>query len=208
MVESCRLSTDTCGECQEAVQTLLPSCRSCGIVLEWPLELPCPECETVVEYRAGDCPCCETSLGAWRAIRQLALEAEEDLVIAKDGIDHPTGAGFRTHIGSFKGQRRDYRYPLGDGSDIHVREFGDRYAVHHDAVSAVDHPVGHVVAHAPHYLVGAAGMAAMALARSQRSRSALETAVGPLRAQVGRNLTAVGLPSLGNLVLSRLLPFR
>ena len=180
------LSSDVCDSCQEVTLPLQPSCPACAASMDWELVCPCPGCGESVDHLEGYCSACDEPLGPWTAIRQAVRASETDIVVAKNGLPSPPAAGFRPHIGSLKGQRRDYRHPLEDGSDVHVREYDDRYEVHHDEVSAVEHPVGHLFTHAPHYLVGAVGVTALAIARSSRSRSALELAGSKLGESVSR----------------------
>jgi len=77
---------------------------------------------------------------------------------SKWGTPHPLEAGFVASIGEAAGQKADYRLPIDDGREVHVREYGDHYTVHWDQVSAVRNPLGHLLADAPHWIIlGAIG---------------------------------------------------
>ncbi|HZT34911.1 MAG TPA: hypothetical protein VFA15_03255 [Nitrososphaera sp.] len=54
-------------------------------------------------------------------------------------------------LGSKKGAIKQYR--LGR---LHIREYDDRYSVHLDKISPEVSPLGHLIADAPEYMVGAA----------------------------------------------------
>lgn len=91
----------------------------------------------------------------WKQQCTLALwqPAHTDITISKFGMPHPTEAGFTVSGGELVGQNADYRLPLDDGREVHVREFSDRYTVHWDKVSALRNPIGHIGQDAPHWLV-------------------------------------------------------
>jgi len=77
---------------------------------------------------------------------------------SKWGMPHPLEARFVASIGEAAGQKADYRLPIDDGREVHVREYGDHYTVHWDQVSAVRNPLGHLLADAPHWIIlGAIG---------------------------------------------------
>ncbi len=61
--------------------------------------------------------------------------------------------GFVQHVGEAKGQLSDWRLPLDDGSELHVRVFENYCTVHRDKVSAVNNPLGHLISDAPHWFV-------------------------------------------------------
>ena len=55
-------------------------------------------------------------------------------------------------MGEAAGQFADYRLPLDDGREVHVREFDSVYTAHLDQVSAVRNPIGHLISDAPHWI--------------------------------------------------------
>jgi len=73
--------------------------------------------------------------------------------VSKWGMPHPLEAGFVGSVGELAGQRFDFRLPLDDGREVHVREYGDRYTLHLDKVSAVRNPLGHLLSDAPHWII-------------------------------------------------------
>lgn len=56
-----------------------------------------------------------------------------------------------TVLGSKKGARKQYRY-----GNLHIRDYDSHYTVHMDKVDPRKNPLGHLLADAPEYIVGAA----------------------------------------------------
>lgn len=56
-----------------------------------------------------------------------------------------------TALGSKKGAMRQYRY-----GNLHIRDYDTHYTVHMDKVDPRKNPLGHLLADAPEYIVGAA----------------------------------------------------
>jgi hypothetical protein len=75
-----------------------------------------------------------------------------ETTLSKWGMPHPFEAGFVASVGEAAGQRADFRLPLDDGREVHVREYGDHYTLHLDQVSAVRNPLGHLLSDAPHWI--------------------------------------------------------
>ncbi|AIC17077.1 hypothetical protein [Nitrososphaera viennensis] len=59
-----------------------------------------------------------------------------------------------TSLGSKKGAKKQYRY-----GNLHIRDYGTYYTAHMDRVDPRKDPLGHLLADAPEYLVGAAAAA-------------------------------------------------
>jgi len=95
-------------------------------------------------------------------MRKLSIETREppEFVIAILTLGHPLEAGFVNSIGDAAGQTANYRLPLEDGKEVHVKEFEDNYRLHWDLVSAIKNPIGHLFSDAPHWIVrGLVGLA-------------------------------------------------
>lgn len=76
--------------------------------------------------------------------RCLALDAHEELEIARRPEEALVELGYRRSIGTPMGQRADYRRPLDDGRGLHVRVYADRMTVHWDRTAVAVSPVGHL----------------------------------------------------------------
>lgn len=63
-----------------------------------------------------------------------------------------------TVLGTKNGARKQYRY-----GNLHIRDYDSHYTVHMDKVDPRKNPLGHLLADAPEYVVGAA--AALAVGR-------------------------------------------
>jgi hypothetical protein len=88
----------------------------------------------------------------------LWLPVHSEITVSKWGVPHPLEGGFVASIGEASGQKADYRLPLEDGREVHVRDYGDHYTLHLDQVSAVRNPLGHLLTDAPHWIIwGAIG---------------------------------------------------
>jgi len=87
----------------------------------------------------------------YRPVLGLPLPCEA--TVSKWVVSHPLEAGFVSSIGEAAGQKADFRLPLDDGREIHVREYDEHYTVHWDQVSAIRNPIGHLVADAPHWIL-------------------------------------------------------
>ena len=84
---------------------------------------------------------------AWRTVLEIVLSkpAHEDVVMSKFELPHPLKEGFVKHFGDLAGQIADYRLPLGDGREVHVKEYDQDYSVHWDNSSAIRNPLGHIL---------------------------------------------------------------
>ncbi len=89
----------------------------------------------------------------WRGQYSTLLwgPVHSDITIPK-WLPHPLSAGFVRSVGETAGQLADYRLPLDDGREVHVREFDSIYTAHLDQVSALRNPIGHLMSDAPHWI--------------------------------------------------------
>lgn len=129
-----------------------PACRGCGDDVDLDVE------------RCG----CGAHLDPLERTSRAALEHLEPGVkteLRADSVEDPRNSGYRRSVlGRRLGQRADYRMLAseirdGDGRELHLREFDDRYTLHVDR-----HPARsprHAFADAPEVGV-AAGVAAVA----------------------------------------------
>jgi hypothetical protein len=129
----------------------------------------------------------------WDAVVQRARAAGFHVPLAvSDAVPHPVAAGFEPGRGKPAGQDDDYRRPLADGTELHVRAYGDHYEAHLDRRSADDR-VAHLARDAP--IETAAGATALSLfllgARRLRGRLA-STAREDDRAAVTGRVPRVG----------------
>src|SRR5713226_4545388 len=87
------------------------------------------------------------SSNAWKEIieRVLSKPAHTDVLTFKSEVPHPLSVGFVRHIGDLAGQTADYRLPLPDGRELHVKEYAEDYSSHWDNSSAVRNPLGHIL---------------------------------------------------------------
>ncbi len=87
------------------------------------------------------------SSNSWRVIIEIVLSkpAHTDVSISKLEVPHPLAAGFVKHFGDLAGQIANYRLPLGDGRELHVKEYNENYSAHWDHSSAVRNPLGHIL---------------------------------------------------------------
>jgi hypothetical protein len=60
----------------------------------------------------------------------------------------------QTMLGSKRGAKRQYRY-----GNLHIRDYDTHYTVHMDRVDPRMNPLGHLIADAPEYIVGAVAAA-------------------------------------------------
>ncbi len=110
------------------------------------------------------------AIDMWRPQISFArlLPAHTEIMIPSFGMPHPLEAGFVSSIGDAAGQKANYRLPLEDGTEAHVKEFEDHYTLHWDMVSAINNPVGHIFWDATHWvvlgLIGAAILGIVSLA--------------------------------------------
>lgn len=133
--------------------------------------LNCESCGRKISVEAKVCTC-GTGFDPVRRVSEAALERlghKEDAELPKSLFEDPTDAGYRpSRLGKRKGQSRDYRMSAsmlrgddeeGDGRELHLREYEDRFTLHWDAYSAKN-PM-HAVKDAPDY--GAACVAAVGI---------------------------------------------
>lgn len=85
------------------------------------------------------------------------VDAEGNIVVPK--AVRPIVGLEETLLGTKRGAARQYRH-----GRLHVRDYDSHYTVHMDRVDPRTSPVGHLVADAPEYVVGAA--AAVAVGRA------------------------------------------
>ncbi len=95
-----------------------------------------------------------TSL-SWKNVLDfvLAIPPHKDISIPKIHLPHPSVSGFIEHFGDLGGQRGDYRLPLPDGKELHVKEFDKSYRAHWDKTSAINNPLGHLFSDAFHWVI-------------------------------------------------------
>jgi len=107
---------------------------------------------------------------AWKAILEivLATPAHTDLSIPKFDVPHPSIVdGFVKHLGDLSGQMRNYRFPLPDGREFHVKEYAENFMAHWDNISAIRNPVGHLLQDAPYWMrAGVLQAASLAVIRN------------------------------------------
>jgi len=91
---------------------------------------------------------------AWRHqyFALLWQPVHTEITVTKWAVPHPVQAGFIISVGEAAGQKADYRYPLEDNREVHVREYDHHYTLHLDRVSAVKDPIGHLASDAPHWI--------------------------------------------------------
>jgi len=135
-----------CGGCGALIYLLQPACEECGTAHDWSCIAECRDCGRETDYLDGPCAC-GTAHSAWRAV-ELATRTEGPVTVAKDGIERPSEAGYRRHVGTVRGQWADYRRLL-DSGEFHVRTYLDRYELHVDEVSAIDKPTKHTLRYGP-----------------------------------------------------------
>jgi hypothetical protein len=82
----------------------------------------------------------------------MGFPIHTEITVSKYALPSPLNAGFVMSVGEARGQVADYRLPLDDGREVHVREFQNDYTVHLDQVSAVRNPLGHLFTDAPHWI--------------------------------------------------------
>src|SRR5712692_4752183 len=100
-------------------------------------------------------------MDAWRRQYSPILwqPVHAEAVVWKWSVPHPNEAGFFPSLGEAAGQKADFRLPLDDGREIHVREYDLHYTIHWYQVSAIKNPIGHLLSDAPHWiLLGLAGV--------------------------------------------------
>ncbi len=91
----------------------------------------------------------EPSSEKWRVVIEIVLSkpAHTDVPVSKFELPHPllSGLGFVKHFGDDAGQIADYRLPLPDGRELHVKEYAEDYETHWDHSSAIRNPPGHLL---------------------------------------------------------------
>ncbi len=106
----------------------------------------------------------------WKTVLEIVLTspAHTDLSVSKLLVPHPLLVdGFVKHFGDLAGQIGNYRFPLPDGREFHVKEYADLFRVHWDNISAIRNPLGHLLKDAPVWMRGGVmHAAALAVFRS------------------------------------------
>jgi hypothetical protein len=107
---------------------------------------------------------------SWKTVLEhvLATPAHTDISISKLLVPHPLIVdGFVKHVGDLAGQIGNYRFPLPDGREFHVKEYAETFMAHWDNISAIRNPVGHLLKDAPVWMRGGVlHAAALAVFRS------------------------------------------
>ncbi len=107
---------------------------------------------------------------AWRTVLEMVLSTpvHTDLSFPKLHLPHPSIVeGFEKHLECLVGQMGNYRFPLPDGREFHVREYAETFMAHWDNISAVRNPLGHLLKDAPVWMrAGIIHAAAVAVFRS------------------------------------------
>lgn len=189
-----------CDDCGRSVPLFAAVCPGCRTGLTGPCEAPCTACGTGVDHRRhGDCPDCGTVLDPWDVVvDRVRKQGFHVAVPVSERLPCPTTGGFARGRGKPVGQRADYRRPLDDGSEIHVREYADRYEVHHDRRSARNR-VRHLTWDAP--VETALGVASCyLLARATRRVAPLERLSALVSSGLADRVSVpslTGLPKLG-----------
>ncbi|WP_336361803.1 hypothetical protein [Haladaptatus sp. ZSTT2] len=139
-----------CTNCSLDIPFLENRCPACDCEQGWPTKAICFACiQTVDTKYNGYCPSCNTQLTDWNIVGyQIWQEGFQKEFLVSENIDHPESAGFNLGLGWPVGQRADYRLPLPDNSEIHVKVYEDHYKVHRDKRTAND-PIGHLILDAP-----------------------------------------------------------
>jgi len=118
---------------------------------------------------AGFMDLCGLADAAWRAVLEMVLSTpvHTDLSFPKFHLAHPSVVdGFVKHFGDLAGQMGNYRFPLPDGREFHVKEYADMFVAHWDNFSAVKNPLGHLLKDAPVWMrIGIVPAAAQAVVR-------------------------------------------
>lgn len=94
---------------------------------------------------------------AWRNVLEMVLSnpVHTDLSIPKFHLPHPSIVeGFEKHLDGLAGQIGNYRFPLPDGREFHVREYAETFLAHWDNISAIRNPLGHLLKDAPLWMRG------------------------------------------------------
>lgn len=139
-----------CENCGADVPLLEDNCPECAWWQDWSYYAPCPNCGNNIDHQYNQtCPSCGTVLTEWNVVIQHVLEYDYHTdVIVSNTVPDPEHAGFKKGGGKPVGQSSNYRLPLSDDTEIHVKEFEDRYEVHRDKCTA-DLPLGHLLQDAP-----------------------------------------------------------
>ena len=94
---------------------------------------------------------------SWKIVLEsvLTIPAHTDVSISKLLLPHPSMVdGFVKHFGDLAGQLGNYRLPLPDGREFHVKEYAETFLAHWDNISAVRNPLGHLLKDAPYWMRG------------------------------------------------------
>jgi len=96
------------------------------------------------------------STNEWNFVIEIVLSkpAHTDVLVSKSEVPHPLEAGFIKHVGDDAGQIANYRLPLTDGRELHVKEYNEDYSTHWDHSSAIQNPLGHLLRDAPGWVFG------------------------------------------------------
>jgi hypothetical protein len=178
---------ESCVECGAELVLFQPTCRRCETAHEWEYRAPCHDCGEQVAYD-GACPHCGSELSIWRALEADVLGRDEQLTVWKASVPRPLTAGYRVHLGSVQGQWVDYRRSLGEGGEMHIRSYHNRYELHHDDVSALDSPGRHLLRHGlPAAIASGTELGARAGKTVARSGTLLRRALQSPYAWLGTN---------------------
>lgn len=151
-----------CDDCGAGMPMFAPRCPDCDAAQSWTTTVPCGDCGEPVDHgEPGSCSECHAPVSPWDAVvvRVRAAGFHVDVPVS-DALPHPVAAGFAPGRGKPAGQVADYRRPLADGTEIHVREYADRYRVHRDRRSA-EQRLRHLARDTP--LEAAAGATALSI---------------------------------------------
>ena len=94
---------------------------------------------------------------SWKIVLEsvLTIPAHTDVSISKLLLPHPSMVnGFVKHFGDLAGQLGNYRFPLPDGREFHVKDYAETFLAHWDNISAVRNPLGHLLKDAPYWMRG------------------------------------------------------
>jgi hypothetical protein len=151
-----------CEDCEAGVPLFARACPDCGTAVSWSTTAQCVDCGAPVDPTTpGHCPACHAPVSPWDAVIARVREMPFHVDVAvSDAVPPPVSAGFDPGRGKPAGQRADYRLPLPDGTEVHVREYDDRFTVHRDRHSA-EQRLRHLALDAP--LETAVGATALSL---------------------------------------------
>ncbi|ADL18465.1 hypothetical protein ASAC_0057 [Acidilobus saccharovorans 345-15] len=120
----------------------------------------------------------------WLAIERAMVKApyHVDYVVPKDSVPRPEEQCLEPSFGKPRGQLRNWRATLSDGSCLHVLEFKHFYVVHRDRANLNDSVIRHVALDEPSMAVLSFWLPLLELLRAL------------LRARRRKRLRAMGSP--------------